>query len=98
MALALASPGVAGSSCSSCSSRHSLTERAPTPGRIEHLHDAEHALDFLHAGIELGLEAGADHIQRLAQIAVVVDRIDHRAADREHRAALSRASSSCHSR
>ena len=83
MDLAVASPGVAGSSCSSCSSRHSLTERAPMPARIEHLHDREHALDLLDARIEFGLEAGADDIQRLAQVAVIIDRIDDRAADRE---------------
>ena len=61
--------------------QQALADRARADARrVEHLHDGEHALDFRHAGIELGLEAGADDIQRLAQVAVIIDRIDHGAA------------------
>ena len=52
-------------------------------GRLERLHRREHALDVLVARLDLGLQAQADFLEIVVQIAVVGDRIGDHAGDGE---------------
>ena len=60
-----------------------LAQRARAdPDRIESLHLVQHGQDLVFAGFDLRRQRGGNGIQRLAQVAVVVDRLDQGHADR----------------
>ena len=80
---AVSKPGVAGSSCRSCSSMHSPTERAPTPGGSSACTPSSTALDLGGVALDLGLQRAGDLLQRLGEVAVVADGIDDGARDRQ---------------
>jgi hypothetical protein len=52
-------------------------------GRIQGLHQPEHAVDFGGVGGDLGQQRGGDVFQRVGDVTVVIDCIDNRAGDGE---------------
>jgi hypothetical protein len=52
-------------------------------GRIERLHELEHALHFRGVGRDFGQQRVRDFVERLGDVAIVLDRIDDGACDRE---------------
>ena len=53
------------------------------PGGVECLHQPQHAIDFVRVRGDFGQQRGGDVFERIGDVAVVVDRIDNRARDRE---------------
>ena len=60
-----------------------LAQRARAdPDRIESLHLVQHGQDLVFAGLDLRRQRGGNGVQRLAQVAVVVDRLNQGYPDR----------------
>jgi hypothetical protein len=67
----------------SCSARHSPRLRAGNAGRVERLHQLEHALHFGGFGGDFGQQRGRDVLEGIGDVAVVVGGIDDGARDGE---------------
>jgi hypothetical protein len=53
------------------------------PGRIECLHQPQHAFDFRGVGDDFGQKRRGDVVERISDVAIVVDGIDDGAGDGE---------------
>ena len=72
-----ASVSSSGVSRSSCSARHSPSERAPNAGRIEALPVANRHFHLLGVGLDPRRQGLQQVVDRLAQVTVVVEAVDH---------------------
>ena len=81
MLMARSRPGVSGSSCASCSVMHSETLRAPIPAGSSVCTNASTSSTSVDRHGQFVGQALRDFLERLGQVAVVVERVDDGFAD-----------------